>query len=106
MSSTDYDQVTTLIHRLGILADLLNPLTVIEVIVEVGRAVAVPPPGDPAGLLDLSDAFTAAGNNVARLVADVRSIADGTLPEIWKSDGGEDRKSTRLNASHVKISYA
>ncbi len=105
MSSTDYAQVTTLIHRLGILADLLNPLTVIEVIVEVGRAVAVPPPGDPAGLLDLSDAFTAAGNNVARLVADVRSIADGTLPEIWKSDGG-DRAARVVGATADLMSGA
>src|SRR5690606_32259775 len=26
--------------------------------------------------------------------------------ELWPGHGGEDRKSTRLNSSHVKISYA
>src|SRR5690606_40942015 len=38
---------------------------------------------------------------VGRTVAlDVATLAQG------QRDGGEDRKSTRLNSSHVKISYA
>ena len=88
MSSSDYGQVTTIIHRLALLAELLNPLTLIEVAIELPRIIAVPPPGDPAELLFLSDSFSTAGNDIAPLVADVRTIAAGTLPEIWKGDGG------------------
>src|SRR5256885_11678435 len=29
-----------------------------------------------------------------------------TLRAMWGADGGEDRKSTRLNSSHLVISYA
>src|SRR5205814_1216635 len=46
------------------------------------------PPGDPAELLFLSDSFATAGNDIAPLVADVRTIAVSNLPEIWKGDGG------------------
>src|SRR5690606_39996840 len=49
--------------------------------------------------------------NVARLSARAREAG---VPIIylndnrgrWRSDRSEDRKSTRLNSSHVKISYA
>lgn len=88
MTSSDYGQVTTIIHRLGMLAQMLNPVTVIEVLIELPHILAVPPPGDPAELLFLSDSFATAGNDIAPLVADVRTIAASKLPEIWKGDGG------------------
>jgi hypothetical protein len=88
VTSTDYVQLSTLIHRLGLLAEMLNPLTVIEVAVELARIIAIPPPGDPTELLGLSDAFMTAGNDLVPLVAEVRSIAGNSLPEIWKSDAG------------------
>src|SRR6266704_4624933 len=30
----------------------------------------------------------------------------GTATTVWEAAAGEDRKSTRLNSSHVSISYA
>src|SRR5690606_40878839 len=33
-------------------------------------------------------------------------IVDGPIPDMAAALAGEDRKSTRLNSSHVKISYA
>src|SRR5699024_11647110 len=35
-----------------------------------------------------------------------RAYADGILPDSPKLQGAGDRKSTRLNSSHVSISYA
>src|SRR6266498_4293080 len=40
---------------------------------------------------------------VARGVHDVHQIVDQRLIDV---NGGQDRKSTRLNSSHVRISYA
>src|SRR5256885_8007366 len=48
---------------------------------------------------------TADGSRVRR--ADVGDGAGGALQRrVPRRDGGEDRKSTRLNSSHLVISYA
>src|SRR5690606_40668482 len=45
----------------------------------------------------------ASGKDVLALAAEIASVS-GALTEEW--NGFADRKSTRLNSSHVKISYA
>src|SRR5690606_41462049 len=46
-------------------------------------------------------------DGVARLdQADVSLQVGGLEPNVGLEAGGSDRKSTRLNSSHVKISYA
>src|SRR5690606_41341031 len=37
---------------------------------------------------------------------DQQPLAAGLFPRVHLVEGPEDRKSTRLNSSHVKISYA
>src|SRR5690606_42025499 len=42
-----------------------------------------------------------------QLIWESRKIEDGQPVEAWDGTyNGQDRKSTRLNSSHVKISYA
>src|SRR5699024_11287616 len=40
------------------------------------------------------------------IIADGQIIALGTMDELRQYEGNTDRKSTRLNSSHVSISYA
>src|SRR5690625_5969033 len=40
------------------------------------------------------------------LVGPEWDVVDAYVPRVWLSDHRPDRKSTRLNSSHVAISYA
>src|SRR5690606_707888 len=57
----------------------------------------------PPAQLEAGDART--GNGESHFVADREYVADMQLTFVESPDG-QDRKSTRLNSSHVKISYA
>src|SRR5439155_6397737 len=63
--------------------------------VGVGRAV-----GQAADLEDRP------GGRGTEVEVDVAHVAAGDGPPVADVDAGEDRKSTRLNSSHVAISYA
>src|SRR5699024_11845741 len=43
---------------------------------------------------------------VKHLNAEGREVAMSTAEQLWMEGREEDRKSTRLNSSHVSISYA
>src|SRR5690606_41645289 len=59
------------------------------------------PVGESERVHRLSDQFLSEhGENPAQVLEDFASFAQGSLL------AGQDRKSTRLNSSHVKISYA
>jgi hypothetical protein len=83
MASDDYGQLTTIVQRLGELASLLNPVTLVTTVAELIREVAVPPPGDPAELANLSSAFRAAASAIEPVEAEVRVLGSRRLPELW-----------------------
>src|SRR5699024_11296355 len=59
--------------------------------------------GEPLFFLD----YIACGKNYPEKIAQiVKGVAEGCLQSGAALIGGEDRKSTRLNSSHVSISYA
>src|SRR5690606_40753235 len=69
-----------------------SPMTSVAVVLEVGAS--------PSGHASRS-------TDTSRLTAAWRAIVDPALPVIVISGAPiRDRKSTRLNSSHVKISYA
>src|SRR5438034_7916886 len=51
-------------------------------------------------------ALAQAGNDVAKIAADLTGAAGGTLTYTDANALTVDRKSTRLNSSHTVISYA
>src|SRR5690349_23958689 len=59
-------------------------------------------------LCDGADADTFANSAVAKQVSASASGNPGWVDALWRatSAAGRDRKSTRLNSSHVEISYA
>src|SRR5690606_40028241 len=61
-------------------------------------------PGRPGRRADLGGA--AAGGHLGDGVEDDGQAADGRGRGAGAADARPDRKSTRLNSSHVKISYA
>ncbi|MDN3351714.1 hypothetical protein [Actinomadura sp. DC4] len=86
MSSSDYAQISTLIHRLEQLAGLCDPAHLVEVLAGAISAAAHPPPGDPGELRALAAAFRKAGSDAAPIATDVHNTANQKLPAVWKSD--------------------
>src|SRR5699024_12521718 len=65
------------------------------------------PAQDAAQVVDLVDAAVAlAGSEALRLAVGVEDVAVGRALDVDRVGGARDRKSTRLNSSHVSISYA
>lgn len=86
MSSSDYAQISTLIHRLDQLSRLCDPVHLVEVITGTISAVAHPPPGDPGELHALAAAFRKAATDTVPIATDVHKVASHKLPDVWKSD--------------------
>src|SRR5690625_6039800 len=61
-------------------------------------------------LLNVKDAFfdySISESEIERIIEDYEAYKDGTFEDyVIQSDESVDRKSTRLNSSHVAISYA
>ena len=74
MTSRDHGQVTTVLHRLGEALALVNPVKLVSVTRGVLHEIGTPPPGDPAALRALADAFRAAATAAEPLAADVRAL--------------------------------
>jgi hypothetical protein len=86
MSSSDYAQISTLIHRLDQLIGLCNPVHLVEAIAGAISAAAHPPPGDPDELRSLAAAFRKAGGDTVPVATDVMKVAKQKLPDVWNSD--------------------
>lgn len=83
MTSTDHGQIGTIVLRLGRLVESLNPVTVVGTVKAAIDMVSEPPPGDPARLRQLADAFRAAGGQAVPVAAGVRAVGGQKLPEVW-----------------------
>jgi hypothetical protein len=88
VTSTDKNQLTHVVNVLGEFLGLTNPLTVIESLVTVVEAVALPPPGDPARCRALATAFRGAGSDTTTVGDGVQQLATGTLPSTWQGTAG------------------
>jgi hypothetical protein len=86
MASSAYDQISTIIHRLEQLADLLNPVSLVEAIGETISIVASPLPGDVTELRTLASAFVSAARDADPIGADLRTMASQKLPHVWRGD--------------------
>src|SRR5690606_20769599 len=64
----------------------------------------VPMPGYQVDIVDEA-AKPVPANTMGSIVIKL-PMPPGCLPTLWQQDDRLDRKSTRLNSSHVKISYA
>ena len=84
----DLDQISTIIHRLEQLAELLNPVALAEAIDQVVTEVADPLPGNVDGLRALAEACTAAADAASGQVAgELEAMAWLQLPDVWLGDG-------------------
>jgi hypothetical protein len=81
-----YDQISTIIHRLEQLAELLDPVSLVEAIVQVISEVSDPLPGNVDGLKALAQAFAAAGRDSSLVGGELRTMARHALPEVWQGD--------------------
>jgi hypothetical protein len=86
MPSTAYDQISTIIHRLEQLADLLNPVSLAEAIAQTISIVESPLPGDAAELSTLASAFFSAARDAGPIGAGLHTMADQKLPDVWQGD--------------------
>jgi hypothetical protein len=86
MASSAYDQISTIINRLEQLADLLNPVSLVEAIGQTISIVASPLPGDAAELRTLAGAFASAARDADPIGADLHTMADQKLPDVWQGD--------------------
>ena len=86
MASSAYDQISTIINRLEQLADLLNPVSLVEAIGQTISIVASPLPGDAGELRALASAFTSAARDADPIGADLHTMADQKLPDVWQGD--------------------
>ena len=94
MSSSDYGQITTIVHKLQELGELLNPVKVVQIAAEVIHEVATPPPGDAGALETLAGAYRTAADAIAPVAADVRKLGNDHLPRSWS--GGAAREATAV----------
>jgi len=86
MASSAYDQISTIIHRLEQLADLLNPVSLAEAIGQTISIVENPLPGDAAELSTLASAFFSAARDAGPIGGDLHAMADQKLPDVWRGD--------------------
>jgi hypothetical protein len=86
MASSAYDQISTIINRLEQLADLLNPVSLVEAIGQTISIVASPLPGDAGELRTLASAFASAARDADPIGAGLHTMADQKLPDVWQGD--------------------
>ena len=86
MASSAYDQISTIIHRLEQLADLLNPVGLVEAIGQAISIVATPLPGDAGELRTLASSFANAARDSEPIAGDLHTMADQKLPDVWRGD--------------------
>jgi hypothetical protein len=84
----DVDQISTIIHRLEQLVELLNPVTLAEAIQQAIIEVGDPLPGNVDGLRALAEACAKAADVASGQVAgDLQAMAWLNLPDVWLGDG-------------------
>jgi hypothetical protein len=109
VSSHDYLQLTTILHRLQQLSTLANPVSLVEEIVSLVHtaisACADEPKGDPDKLDSAATAFTTMGGRCTTLAADVRTHANDKIPKAWTGDTGA-KASDAVNAVADQIDLA
>jgi hypothetical protein len=99
VSSADRGQVTHVLHVLGQIARLGDPIAVIRNLATAVEAIALPPPGDPGRCRGLAAAFRTAGSATTPIASDVRTLGSGTLPTAWRGSAG-------VNAARVVTATA
>jgi hypothetical protein len=88
VTSTDFNQVSHYLNRLHQLAELLNPFTAIELVIELIEEVSVPPPGDPVALRELAADFMRAADGAGTVGSQVATLARGQLSSAWQGAAG------------------
>jgi len=86
MATSAYDQISTIINRLEQLADLLNPVSLVEAIAQTISIVENPLPGNASELSTLASAFIGAARDAGPIGPDLHAMADQKLPDVWQGD--------------------
>jgi hypothetical protein len=92
MASSDYRQVTTVLRRLG---GFLNPVGLLAGLADVAREVSVPPPGDPAALDRLAQAYSVAAEQIPVARQAFQAAAEA-LAELATATREQQRRHAEL----------
>lgn len=95
MASNDYRQVTTVLQRLG---QFLNPVGLIADAAEAVHEVSVPPPGDPAALDALAQAYRTAAEAITVARQAFQTAADA-LAELATAIREQQRRHRELRST-------
>ncbi len=82
MAADDHAQLTTIVARLGKALSLLNPIQLVPVTRSVVREIGTPPPGDPAALRELAEAFRVAATATKAIDLTKAAQAAPTAPAV------------------------
>lgn len=83
-----FDQLSTIIHRLEQIFEILNPAEMAVALEHAISAVTDPLPGDVDGLRRLAAGFSAAGRGASPVASQLQTMARKGLPDVWQSDAG------------------
>lgn len=86
MSSSAYDQLSTIIHRLEQLAELADPVSLVTAIGQAISEVIDPLPGNVDDLRSLAAAFSRAARDISPAGTELSDMARAKLPGTWQGD--------------------
>jgi hypothetical protein len=81
-----FDQISTIIHRLEQLTELLDPFSLAQAVDQVVTEVSDPLPGNVDSLKALAQAFATTGRDTSLVGGELRTMATRALPSVWQGD--------------------